>query len=295
MTTDAPRNATDHDTGSRPRILPDRCYALAEPKQIIWTEQHLERVKCLRLFPDERILADKYTQRMIACRNNRRCNLLACPRCSMLRPASLVPEVLSELAKHRGVPIVSLDALLLPRDHLVTDSFSPLKDMREVRKIIKETLPGKNPCSYLWMLGRYEVAVKRRDESGYTQEFNPDGKKTRSVVPHFHCLLIAHEGGRYLNPRDFRVRLEPAFVGSRRLHFRSLDRRQTVQEAISARLHYIFKARTSEFAGRALKDFILAQVTQRQDTWFLKYQRGDWAACRELHESLMNPADLVFG
>lgn len=212
-----------------------------------------------------------------------------------MRPASLVPEVMSELAKHRRVPVVSMDALLLPRDHLLTDSSSPMKDMRAVRRIIKDALPGNRPSSYLWMLGRYEVAVKRRDESVYAQEFNPDGKKTRAVVPHFHCILIAHEGGRYLRREDVRKRLKEPFTGSRRLHFRDLDPCQTVQEAVTARVSYIFKSRTTEFTGRVLKDFMVAQVTHRQDTWFLKYQRGDWAACRALHESLMDPADLVFG
>jgi hypothetical protein len=211
-----------------------------------------------------------------------------------MRPASLVPEVMSELARHRRIPVVSMDALLLPRDHLVTDRCSPMKDMREVRRIIKGVLPGNRPSSYLWMLGRYEVAVKRRDESVYAREFHTDGKKTRAVVPHLHCIMIAHEDGRYLQPQDLRARLEPAFDGSRRLHFRSLDPRQSTQEAVSARVHYIFKARTTELTGRVLKEFILAQVSHRQDAWILRYQRGDWTECRMLQELLMDPVDLVF-
>jgi hypothetical protein len=49
---------------------------------------------------------------------------------------------------------------------------------------------------------------------------------------------------------------------------------QTKQEALEARVSYIFKKRTVDFSGRVLRDFVHAQVWFRQDMWTLNYSRG---------------------
>jgi hypothetical protein len=75
----------------------------------------------------------------------------------------------------------------------------------------------------------------------------PLGDRSRSVVPHFHFVLIARESGLYLNTEEVRRRLVPFFPAPRQMMIRRLMPSQTKQEALEARVSYIFKKRTSRF------------------------------------------------
>lgn len=244
------------------RILPDRCYAGIDEASISHTEEHLRRALRLRVpaFVDT---VNRYVGRMSACRPSRRCNLSACPSCEDARQDRFCAEVIAQWTAHHGQPILSGDVLLEPRDRLQTNDHNPVKDMRLFRDVLRRAFP-RAEGSGLYLLGRYEIAVKRRGATAYLDQFAP-GDRSRAVIPHFHFVLIAWEGGRYQDAAAIRARFVPCFPARRQIMIKGLTPSQPTQEAIDARVRYIFKKRTSEFTGRVLRDFIHSQVWFRQD------------------------------
>lgn len=273
--TSLPLSNPSSDPSCTPRILPDRCYLGIDEASIRYTEEHLRRTKKLRTirFDDT---VDRYIKRISDCRPSRRCNFSACPSCEVARQIRFCAQVAEEAAAHPDHAILCGDVLLESRDGLLSPGHDPKSDVRRFRKIVKEILPSARARDAgLYLLGRYEIAVKRQGSTAYLAHFEPGGK-SRSVVPHFHFVMIAQEQGRYLTPNDIRPRLIPHFPEPRQIMVRRLMPNQPTQEALEARVKYVFKKRTAEFSGRVLRDFVHSQVWFRQDMWTLQYKRGQF-------------------
>jgi hypothetical protein len=274
-----------------PRILPDRCYFGIDEDSIKHTEEHLRRTMRLRQtrFDDT---VDRYIKRLSDCRRSRRCNLSACPSCEIARQDRHCSEVLALVAAHPKDAVVCGDVLLEPRDHLQSQGHHPKTDVQRFRKVVRDTMQtASGPQDGMFLLGRYEIAVKRRDANAFLENYAP-GDRSRSVIPHFHFVLIARESGQYLNTEEVRRRLVPFFPAPRQMMIRRLMPSQTKREALEARVSYIFKKRTVDFSGRVLRDFVHAQVWFRQDMWTLKYSRGTMTKPTEVQGPCL-VADLV--
>lgn len=128
--------------------------------------------------------------------------------------------------------------------------------------------------SYLFFLGRYEVAVKRPASAAYLRRF-PAGSRSRSVVPHVHFVAVVRQGGRYMRPPELGGLLRGWYPAERQVMVKGLRRTQPLAEALRSRVSYIFKKRTSDLTGRFLRDFVTTQVGTRQDAWLLRYRGGE--------------------
>lgn len=254
-------------------ILPARCYAGIDADSIKHTEVHLARVLKLKVIQEDDSI-QRYVRRMSECRPSRRCNLSACPSCEVARQDRMVAEVLTEVRSHPRPAILSVDVLFPPRDLLRAGDRQPRDDLKDIRRVIRTELPNsRSTRSYLYLLGRYEVAVKRPTMAAFLRNFAP-GKRSRSVVPHVHFVTVAKEGGTYLTAPLLRERLKSHFPEPRQLMVRNLMPSQPTEEALAKRVCYVFKKKTSEFTGRVLLDFVHCQMLWRQDAWTLRYRNG---------------------
>lgn len=253
-------------------ILPYRCYAGIDADSIAYTEQHLRRVERLRLPPGDDAAA-RYIRRMSECRPTRRCNLSACPSCEAARSTRFIDEVLKEARLHPADAFMSADVLFPPRDRLASPARGPRDDVREFREIVHIVTPrDRDFGSYIFFLGRYEVAVKRPASAAYLRRF-PAGARSRSVVPHVHFLAVAMQGRRYMRPQELGDLLRISFPAERQVMVKGLRRTQAPEQALRSRVAYMFKKRTSDLTGRFLQDFVTSQVRTRQDAWVLRYRR----------------------
>lgn len=256
------------------RILPDRCYTGIDDASIKHTEEHLRRAMRLRKIPNDDTV-DRYLKRMSSCRKSRRCNLSSCPSCEIARQDRFSAEVIAEAMTHPRSALLCGDVLLEPRERLCAHEFNPKADLRRFRELIRTAFkPVHGTNDGLYLLGRYEVAVKRKGENAFLEHYAP-GARSRSVVPHFHFVMIARENGKYVTPADIRARLVRHFPAPRQIMLRHLMPSQSTEQALDARVRYIFKKRTVEFNGRVLRDFVRTQVWFRQDMWTLRYRFGD--------------------
>lgn len=245
-------------------LLPERFYEREDPEVRTWTERHLAQAL-------KGEFGQRYVQRMKSCCPSRPCNLLACPICEASRTTRYAHLVVAQLQDRPREAIASLDALMPPRAKLDTFARTPIDDTRWLRRIMRSTFP-RHRCS-LFLLGRYEVTAKRMGETPYLLEFDLPSI-SRVVIPHFHLILCGIEHGRYLDRSEVRSRLQLHFPVSGQLRVRGLDASQPTPEAITKRVGYIFKNKTSDLEGRLLHDFVKSQLTRRSDAWVLKYQTG---------------------